>query len=205
MPRLTLRQMALVLPLTCLIGFAIACGTSLGGAIPIEQFKDTAPPVSNEYVISVGDMLSVQVWEQAQMSGRMRVRSDGRITVPLINEVEAAGKTPSKLAADLEASMKSIVLNPKVTIAVEESKPPTFSVMGEVEKPGPLPLERETSVAEALAAAGGLTTFAHKDRIFVMRSQPTPVRIHFTYQALTQSVGAASTFRLRPGDIIVVE
>jgi polysaccharide export outer membrane protein len=157
-------------------------------------------------VINVGDMLSVSVWEQEKMSGRMRVRSDGRITLPLINEIEAAGKTPTKLAGDVEAALKSVVLNPKVTVVVEDSKPPTISVMGEVGKPGPMTLDPNTGVAQAIAASGGLSPFAHKDRIFVVRSTPAPpVRIHFTYEELTRSVGPASQFRLKPGDIVVVE
>ena len=150
-------------------------------------------------------MLSIQVWEQGQMSGRMRVRSDGRISLPFINDIEAAGKTPRALAADLENGLKTVVLTPRVTVVVEESKPLTISVMGEVAKPGPQTLERDTGVAHALAAAGGLTNFAHKDRIFVVRTSPKPVRIHFTYDSLTRAEGSASTFRLKPGDVIVVE
>jgi polysaccharide export outer membrane protein len=78
-------------------------------------------------------------------------------------------------------------------------------MMGEISKPGPMPLARDMGVAQAIAAAGGLTTFAHKDRIFVVRATPKPVRIHFTYKELTQEIGAASKFRLKPNDIVVVE
>jgi polysaccharide export outer membrane protein len=187
-----------------------ACG-STSGAIEVDQLKDvpSAASASNEYVINVGDVLSIQVWEQDKMSGRMRVRSDGRISLPLLNDVDAAGKTPVKLARDLEASLKSVILNPMVTVVVEESKPPTLniSVLGEVAKPGVQTLEPKAGVAQALAAAGGLTAFAHKDRIFVLRGGPqtTPTRIRFTYTALTQNVGKAAQFRLETGDVVVVE
>lgn len=191
--------------LSCFAVMPAACSSGLGGAVPVELYKEPPDSGTPEYVIGIGDTLSIQVWEQEKMSGRMRVRSDGRITLPLIKEMDAAGKTPARLVADLEASLKSIVVNPRVTVVVEDSKPPTISIMGEVSKPGPMPLERETGVAEALAAAGGLTTFAHKDRIFVVRARPTPTRIHFTYEALTRTAGPASSFRLRPGDILVVE
>jgi polysaccharide export outer membrane protein len=198
------RHIVIALSVSYLAGAIAACaGTA--GSIPVELYKEEPEASTNEYVIGPGDMLSIQVWDQAQMSGRMRVRSDGRVSLPLINDAEAAGKTPAKLAADLEAALKSVVLNPKVTVVVEESKPLTISVMGEVARPGPMPLERNTGVAQALAAAGGLTNFAHKDRIFVVRTGPKPVRIHFTYESLTQSVGMASTFRLKPGDIVIVE
>jgi polysaccharide export outer membrane protein len=191
--------------------FLPACA-SAGGSIEVEQLKDEpdARASSDEYVINIGDVLSIQVWEQEKMSGRMRVRSDGRISLQLLNDVDAAGKTPVKLARDLEAGLKSIILNPMVTVVVEESKPPTLtiSVLGEVAKSGVQLLEPGAGVAQALAAAGGLTPFAHKDRIFVLRTGPqtsTPTRIHFTYDALTRSVGKASQFQLRSGDVVVVE
>jgi polysaccharide export outer membrane protein len=188
-----------------LASLSVACSSSVGGSIPVSQYVEAADPPSGEYVIVVGDLLVVQVWDQPQMSGKMKVRSDGRITLPFVNDIEAAGKTPSKLAGDLEAGLKSVILAPKVTVFVEESTPPTISMMGEIGKPGPMPLARDMGVAQAIAAAGGLTTFAHRDRIFVVRSSPKPVRIHFTYKELTQEVGTASKFRLKPGDIVVVE
>ncbi len=205
MARSIAKRCVLILLSTGVAGMLSACGPGIGNAISVDTFQDKAEAVSTEYIINVGDVLSIQVWEQAQMSGTMPVRPDGRISLPLIKEIQAAGKTPSVLQAEIEASLKSVVLNPKVTIVVQNSNPPTISIMGEVGKPGPIPLQRDTGVAEALAAAGGLSPFAHKDRIFVVRSTPEPVRIHFTYDALTRKVGKASQFRLRPGDIIVVE
>jgi polysaccharide biosynthesis/export protein len=201
----TVRSVGLVVLAVSGLGCLMSACASASGGVPIEQYNEEPDPTGGEYVIAAGDVLSIQVWEQPQMSGRMRVRADGRITIPLINEVVAAGKTPSKLSADLEASLKSVVLNPKVSVGVEESRPLTISVLGEVVKPGTQPFERDSGVAQALAAAGGLNNFAHKDRIFVVRTTPKPVRIHFTYEALTQNVGGASTFKLRPGDVIIVE
>jgi polysaccharide export outer membrane protein len=140
----------------------------------------------------------------AQTSGKMRVRSDGRITLPLVNDVVAAGKTPVQLARDIETALKTVILSPQVTVIVEDFTP-TISVLGEVAKPGPQTLQRDTGVADVLAAAGGLTNFAHKDRIFVVRSTPQQLRIHFTYDALTKGIGRAPLFRLRAGDVVVVE
>jgi protein involved in polysaccharide export with SLBB domain len=90
---------------------------------------------------------------------------------------------------------------------VEESKPPTLnvSVLGAVVKPGVQVLEPGAGVAQALAAAGGLNLFAHKDRIFVMRTGPPVTRIHFTYEALTRTTGKAFLFRLHSGDVVVVD
>lgn len=188
----------------CLATVLAACASS-SGSIPVAEYKAPPEPATAEYLINVGDMLSILVWDQPQMSGKMRVRTDGRISLPFANDAVAAGKTSSKLASDLETTIKAVVLNPKVTVVVEDSKPLTISVLGEVGKPGPQPLDQDTGLAHALAAAGGLTNFAHKDRIFVVRTTPQAVRIHFTYDELTRKVGPASTFRLRPGDVIIVE
>jgi polysaccharide biosynthesis/export protein len=190
----------------CLAG--LACG-STGGSIEVEQLKEAPDPspAGGEYIIGVGDLLSIQVWDQEKMSAKARVRSDGRISFPFVNDIDAAGKTPVKLGADLEAGLKSVILTPSVTVVVEESKPPTLSisVLGEVTKPGVQTLEPGAGVAQALAAAGGLTTFAHKGRIFVLRAGPPTTRIHFTYEGLTRTAGSAPLFRLRSGDVVVVE
>jgi polysaccharide export outer membrane protein len=196
---------AAILPLLICVGvLSAACG-STGGSIPVEQVPEEPVAANSEYIIGVGDMLAIQVFDQEKMSGRMKVRSDGRVSLPFVNDVEAAGKTPGKLAAELEAGLKSVVLAPKVTVVVEESSPLNISVLGEVREPGLQMLQRGAGVAQALASAGGLTNFAHKDRIFVVRGTPKPVRIHFTYDALTRNVGRATTFLLQPGDVVIVE
>lgn len=197
-----------VVILTLALGAAAlptACASGTGGAIPVAQYKDEPDAGTGEYIIAVGDMLGIQVFDQPQISGRMRVRTDGRISLAFVNDVQAAGKTPVKLGAELEAGLKAMVLNPKVTVVVEESRPLTISVLGEVSKPGTQTYERDSGVAQALAAAGGLTNFAKKDRIFVVRSNPKPVRIHFTYEDITRKVGPASVFRLKPGDVVIVD
>ena len=191
-------------------GFA-GCGSSIQGAIPIEQFP-VDPTPSGQYVIAAADTLNVQimvlnaqgVFEPDKMSGKMRVRSDGRISIPLLNEVEAAGKTPAALTTEIETALKKTIINPQVTITVEETSPVSISILGEVAKPGPLELPRGSGLAQALAAAGGLTNFADRNKIFVNRTTP-PARIHFTYDQLTRAVGRAATFQLRTGDVIVVE
>ena len=183
----------------------LACASSSSGSIPIEQLGDSQEVLSDEYTIGVGDLLSIQVFNQDNMSGRMRVRSDGRISLPLMNDIEASGKPPARLATELEGALKAVVLNPKVTVIVEESSPLSISVLGEVRSPGLHQLRRGASLTELLASSGGLTNFAHKDRIFVVRSAPKPIRIRFTYDQLTKAVGPASSFALRPGDIVVVE
>ena len=132
----------------------------------------------------------------------MSVRADGRISIQFINEIEAAGKTALKLASDIENGLKSQIRQPLVTVTVEVSSPLSISVLGEVTKPGVTTLPPNAGVADALAAAGGLTQFAHKNRIYVVRPRPQPTRIHFTYdsadQERRQGIAVSTAARRRP-------
>jgi polysaccharide export outer membrane protein len=180
-----------------------ACASSAGGAIPIDKLPPDPPAA--QYTIGPGDVLNIQVFEQEKMSGQVRVRSDGRITIPLLSEIDAAAKTPEQLTTEVETALKKLILVPEVTITVVETRPVDVSIIGEVVKPGPLQLARGSGLAQALAAAGGLTTFADREKIFILRNTPAPTRIHVTYEAITRAQGRAATFQLRPGDVIVVE
>jgi polysaccharide biosynthesis/export protein len=182
-----------------------ACAPSIGNAISVDKYQDTAEPPSDDYVINAGDVLQISVWEQPTLSGPQPVRPDGKISIQLINEIQAAGKTPSKLQADIEAALKSVVLNPRVNVSVTNPKLPTISVVGEVGKQGDVELKPGFGVAQAIAAAGGLSSFAHKDRIFVQRKTPQgAVTILFNYDEVLAGTGKAAQFKLRPGDTIVV-
>jgi len=181
-----------------------ACAPS-GPFVSVDAFTKAAPPASAPYLIQEGDLIRIQVWNQDAMSTRARVRSDGQISVPFLKDVAVAGKTPSALAGELEAMLKDYVNHPVVYVVVEESKPATVSVIGEVARPGIYPIDGDTGVAQALAAGGGLTAYAHRDRIYVLRTASPPVRIRFTYDGLVQARGAAPSFRLRAGDVVVVE
>jgi polysaccharide biosynthesis/export protein len=188
-----------------LLAGAGGCGRSGGAFVWIDDVP--TPRDVGAYTIAAGDLLHVQVWDHDNMSGRMRVRSDGRISVPLLNDATAAGKTPEQLARDLETYLrnKSLVVDPRVTVVLEETKPLAVAVMGEVVHAGMYTLSPGAGVAEALASAGGLTEFAHRDRIFVVRRTPELLRIRFTYSALVGGSGKAPTFRLQNGDVVVTE
>lgn len=182
-----------------------ACAHGGGAYVSVEDFTKADPPTSSPYVIQDGDLIRIQVWNQDAMSTRARVRSDGRISVPFLKDVPVAGKTPTALATELEGMLKDYVNQPVVYVVVEESKPATVSVIGEVSRPGIYPIDGEAGVAQALAAGGGLTAYAHKDHIYVLRAGSPQTRIRFTYNGLIQAAGAASAFRLRAGDVVVVE
>jgi polysaccharide export outer membrane protein len=162
------------------------------------------------YRIGPGDVLGVRVWNQESMSiARARVRDDGRISVPFLNDVDAAGTTPTLLARRLEEALRSYVVNPVVTVTVEEVRPLRISVIGQVTRPGVYDLERGVGVLAALAAAGGLTDYAHRDRLYVLRTvhrpDDAPLRIRFTFDGLTRAEPRAASFVLHQGDTVVVE
>jgi polysaccharide biosynthesis/export protein len=174
----------------------------------VDDYRESQVQADENYTIRKGDLLSVNVWNQAGISSRIRVRDDGRISLPLINDVEALGQTPPALARLLEQRLKDLVANPVVTVMVDEAQPIKVSMLGEVRGPGLELLEAGSGLLQALSAAGGFTDYAREDAIYVLRKQPgydAPVRIRFTYEALTRSEGSASSFRLKTGDVVVVE
>lgn len=197
-------KIALVLAAHVLV---TACATVNTPYTWIDEWPEpTATASSNDYVIGIGDALAVQVWEQEKMSAVVRVRSDGKVSLPFLNDVPAAGMTPVALARDLEARLKSFIVTPRVLVAVDEARPLSVSVLGQVGTPGLHVLTPGAGVAQALAAAGGLRDFAKKDRIFVLRTEANmPLRLRMTWDAVTAGLGAAGRLRLRTGDVVVVE
>jgi polysaccharide export outer membrane protein len=189
------------------LGLLAGCG-HVGQFVWVDDYKDPAAPAKDGYVIGQKDLIAVRVWNQESMSARAHVREDGKISLPFLNDVQAAGLEPPELAQQLQAKLKSFVVNPVVTVSLEEQAPVEVSVIGEVTRPGVYRIDRDTGVLEALANAGGLTQIASRDRIFVLRygADPRqPSRIRFTYRALTQNQGGAAKFRLRSRDLVVVE
>ncbi|MFT3915014.1 MAG: polysaccharide biosynthesis/export family protein [Anaeromyxobacteraceae bacterium] len=198
------RRAALALAVAALF----ACGTT-GKYIWVDQLSaDRAE--DGAYRVAPGDLIGIRVWGQDAMSApRLRVREDGRVTMPFLQDVEAANLTPAELAKNLEGRFKTYVKEPIVTVTVEEARPVKVSVLGEVARPGAYDLERGAALLHALAAAGGRTQYAADDRIFVLRqdlsSKADPVRIRFRWGDLAAGKRPASTFRMRHGDVIVVE
>ena len=177
----------------------------LGQYVWVDDYQDPDSSREGGYLIGPGDVLFVRVFNQDTLSGKTRVRSDGKVTLPLLNDVEAAGLTPAALAQRVQVKYKEFINSPSVIVSIEESQPLRISVLGEVGKPGLLQLDNGVGVLQALAAASGMTDFAHRDRIFVLRRDPAALRIRFTYEALSRESGRAGAFRLRNGDAVVVE
>lgn len=160
---------------------------------------------TSEYVVGVGDTISIRAYEQEGLSGSYKVRRDGRIALPLSGELVVAGKHPSQLSKEIEGLLKQYVVTPHVTVNVEASQPVTVTSLGEIKSIGTLTLEPPARLIEAIAHAGGPSDFADKSRIFVLRRFPTFQRIRFTYDAIVHNDQGAANFPLRTGDVIVIE
>ncbi len=192
-----------------LVSFAVlfgisACSTA-GNFVWFTQLPPDMTSGAGDYVINAGDLVSIRVLGHDEMSVHERVRFDGRIAIPLLGEVEARGMRPGSLRAELEARLKDFIVSPSVILSVDEVQPMTVVVLGEVTHPGAFPLAPNAPLAQALAQGGGLTEFAQRDRIFVVRQSPKPARIRFTYDAVSHNDARAAAFPLHPGDVVVVE
>lgn len=160
---------------------------------------------TGEYVFGVGDVVSIRVYEQNELSATLKIRSDGHVALPLVGPLLVAGKHPSELSRELELKLKQFIVAPRVTVNVDQSQPITISTIGEIKTVGTLTVERPARMIQVMAQAGGLTEFADESRIFVLRHFPTFQRIRFTYEAIINNQDGAGTFPLRTGDVIVVE
>lgn len=156
------------------------------------------------FVIVPGDILAVSVYGDDKLSGSARVRSDGFITLPLVGEVMAAGKSPNTLAHELQTGLSKFLQAPNVAVRVETEEQIKITVIGELGSTGNILLPRNSGLLAALAAGGGLSEYADKDGIFVLRQNP-PVRIRFSYDDLVDNDQRAVSFRLYDGDVIYVQ
>jgi polysaccharide export outer membrane protein len=192
--------------LVCLGGGALTACAGSGQFVWVDDLQAPAQQ-ADEYQIRAGDLVAVRVWDHDELTVRARVRSDGKLTLPLLDDVDVAGRRPEQIARSVEQQLtqRNLVVNPKVSVVLEEPRPLSIAVLGEVARAGMYTLDHGAGVAEALASAGGLTDFANRDRIYVIRKTPSPTRIRFTYKALAEARGKAASFRLQPGDVIVAQ
>ena len=163
-------------------------------------------PHDDGFVIGNGDVLAVSIWKQPDLSRSVPVRSDGRISLPLIGEVQATGQTPLKLEEEISNKFKPFLTEPEVTVIVEQINSQKFNILGRVAKPGSYPLVYPTTVLDAIALAGGCRDFAKQKSIYILRRQPdgTETRMPFNYQDVIKGKNTAQNIPLQPRDTIVV-
>jgi polysaccharide export outer membrane protein len=158
-----------------------------------------------DYVIGPEDVLDVRFWKDQDMSGEVVVRPDGRISLPLLNDVAAAGLTPEQLRVRLIEEARRFVETPNATVIVKAINSRKVFITGQVGKPGPYPLTSRLTVVQLIAMAGGLQEYAEANKIVIMRSENGRVVPHrFDYTKLAEGKNVSQNIELRPGDTVIV-
>lgn len=159
----------------------------------------------DDYVIGTEDILAIDVWKEPEVSRTVPVRPDGRISLPLIGDLQASGHTPMELRSLIAEKLKAFITNPEVTVMVQEVKSRRFNVVGQVAKPGSYLLSEKVTVLDAIAMAGGFQQFAKSNRIYVLRrTNGQQVRIPFDYKAVIRGRRPEQNVELQPEDTVVV-
>ncbi len=190
---------------------ALAVCTSVEAQIPAAAPRPAAPPVAAgvsapaDYVIGPDDQLTVVFWREKDMSSDVSVRPDGKISLPLLNDVQAAGLTPDQLRLQLTEAAAKFIEEPTVTIVVKQINSRKVYVTGQVNKPGPYPLTGPTNVMQLIAMAGGVLEYADSKHITVMRTENgKQVSFPFNYKDVIKRKNLKQNIELRPGDTIIV-
>ena len=161
-------------------------------------------PNDDSFVIGNDDLLAINVWKEPDFSQKIQVRSDGKISLPLLGEIQATGLTPLQLERDLTAKLRNYITKPEVTVMVEQVNSKKFNILGQVAKPGSYSLTVAPTIVDAIAAAGGPKDFAKQKSIYILRQNPggAQSRVVFNYKDFLK--GKTQNVKLEPHDTIVV-
>jgi polysaccharide export outer membrane protein len=170
------------------------------------QSQPVAPStLPKDYVIGIEDVLDVVSWRDKELSAAVVVRPDGKISLPMLNDVPAAGMTPEQLATAVQKAATKFVRDPGITVIVKEIHSRKVYVVGEVAKPGAVPLGSELNVLQAIAAAGGFLENANKGAVVIVRIENAQERRYkFNYNDVVRGKNVAQNIRLLPGDTILI-
>ena len=173
---------------------------------PIPKSAAVTPLVVDaDYKIGPQDVLRIDVWKEPDISRTIPVRPDGKVSLPLLNDVQAAGLTAMQLAGSLRESLSKYLTSPQVTVTVTEINSRRVYITGEVTRAGALPLLPNMTVLQALSSAGGFTQFAKLKNIYVLRTENgKQVKYPFNYKEVVKGNLAEQNILLQPGDVIVV-
>lgn len=172
--------------------------------------KSKAPTASEtqpaEYLIGPDDVLAVNVWKEPEISRSVPVRPDGKISLPLVGDLRAGGRTPVQLQDDIKRQLLAYLSNPEVTVIVQEAKSQKFNILGQVERPGSYALSRSMTVLDAIALAGGFRDFAKTGKIYVLRigADGSHARMAFNYKEVIKGRNLSQNVELEPRDTVVV-
>jgi len=166
--------------------------------------KEVYPP-DRLYRIGVEDVLLVSVWRDADLTREVPVRPDGKISLPLIQDITAAGKTPAELGQEIQVRLKEYMSNPSVTVIVREINSIKIYLLGEVARPGPVAPKAQVRLLQAIAMAGGITPFGGKKKIAIFRKTPSGEKvIEVSYESIVSGKKPSDNLILEPGDTVVV-
>ena len=194
---------AFIVPTSLALAACLLTPVGARGKDADKKAAPTAPTIVEEYRMSAGDKLRIEVYKDPQLSQSAQIRPDGKVTLPLVGDLIASGLTPIELRDAIAASLKEYITNPTVTVIVVEATTAAAYVMGEVNHPGAVNLHPPLTILQALALAGGLKDFADAKNIRVLRAGPSGAQtISFNYKEALKS--AQAPIYLRPGDTVVV-
>lgn len=199
-------------PLACILFSGWLLGQAAGPAEKPDAGASEAPAKTADaqanggYIIGPEDILAINVWKEPDISRSVPVRSDGAISLPLVGEVEAGGKTTVELEQEITAKLRTYISEPVVAVMVQEMRSKRFNVLGQVAKPGSYLLTSNTTVLDAIALAGGFRDFAKQKSIYVLRKNPdgTETRLPFNYKDAVKGKNVEQNVKLLPRDSVVV-
>ena len=171
----------------------------------VKATNSTAAVADADYKIGPQDMVRVDVWKEPEISRTIPVRPDGKISLPLLNDVQASGLTAIQLSNSIHDGLTKYLNNPQVTVTVTEINSRRVYVTGEVNRPGVLPLLPDMTVLQALSSAGGFTQFAKLKGIYVLRNEGgKQSKLPFNYREVVKGKNQEQNILLLPGDVIVI-
>jgi polysaccharide biosynthesis/export protein len=158
------------------------------------------------YVIGNDDHLTINVWKETELSKSVTVRSDGKISLPLVGEIQASGRTPLQLESDISSRLRSFITAPEVTVIVDQINSKKYNMVGYISRPGSYPLTLSTTIMDAISNAGGLKDFAKEKNIYILRrnADGTQSRINFNYKDFIKGKNIEQNIKVQPDDTIIV-
>lgn len=168
--------------------------------------QNASPRSLDDFIIGNSDVLDINVWKEPDLTRTIPVRSDGKISLPLVGEIEATGRTPLQLQAEITSRLRNYITEPEVTVMVQQINSEKYNVVGQVLKPGSYSVTVATTVMDALANAGGFKDFAKKKSVHILRENPngTESRYTFNYEAFVKGKNPQQNIQLQPGDTVIV-
>jgi polysaccharide export outer membrane protein len=187
---------------------AVSLGVGARPTAAAQGVAETAPAAADEmaaYTVAPGDVLRIAVWKEPELSGDAFVRLDGMITVPLVGDVKAAGKTTEQIATEVRTRLRPFLETPQVTVTVSQAVSARFYVIGEVTTSGAFPLTGRITILQALALAGGFREFAKRERIVLIREKHGERKaIPFNFRDLEAGINLEQNIAVESGDTLIV-